>query len=207
MVQSDERNSEFLRSPLNRTARRIVRRQPLRLVLAMLLLLMLLMLQGCATVLQRSTAGKVDESPLPAEYFEPQALCINAWHGLLDEWVSATGGASGTIKLTHGRIASDRHSRLSRIFRRVWDAQDGGAESDWWSLAKQLEVATSEVIANDDLPGECGALTWLQPLLIESPWVMTDDVRKSLLASAPVDARKDSRVFSRWFLQEILTRE
>ena len=123
----------------------------MRMLYAMLIPLMM---QGCAELGQTSKSAnqELDESPLPADYFVPQQRCINSWQGLIDEWVAATGGFGESIEDTRARIRLDRDSRLSEIVRRVWTAQDDGMKNDWWSLARRLELSTSEVVGPARLP-------------------------------------------------------
>jgi len=92
---------------------------------------------------------------------------------MLVEWATATGGVQGTLDEIRNRTRSDQRSALSRIIHRVWSKQAQGGKSDWMSVAEQLDASIGEIVRDPPLPDECISVTWLQPLLIETPGVFS----------------------------------
>lgn len=161
--------------------------------------LLFLLVCGCANTSSPASGYQGDEIVIPTSYFSGQERCFLAWQELLDEWVAINGGMRHSVRETRLVIAEDEDSALSRLFRKVWLQLGGSTSVDARDVALAFEaVASEEVLAG------CGSIVWLQPLLVETPSVLTEEVLESLLEEAPKQAREDSRTFSRWLSYELL---
>lgn len=168
------------------------------------LICLALVVSGCVTTVSPGAMPSQAQRGLPADYFESQQGCFDAWAEILDSWVKTTGGVRGSLQETR-RITADGTSVLSRIMQRAWVLQARGGASDDRSIVLQFSEALEDV-APDAVPDECVTIVWLQPLLIERSEASTEGVEEELRAVAPPEALQDSRSFSNWLLMQMLTR-
>lgn len=152
----------------------------------------------------------VDDSPfeggsgagLSSDYFEPQRVCYGAWQGLVEEWMAGGRGMRMTLEETKRSIAEDSSSRLSEIVRDVWSRQAGERTLSRIKTGEFLASAAAEVV-----PKGCASIIWLRPALVETPGVFSEASEISLMATAPVDVRGDSRAFGQWLSYQLLIPE
>jgi hypothetical protein len=165
------------------------------------------LLVGCSIAGEKGERPQADVTQHLDDIFAVRQECIYAWQDMLGEWASATGGIEGTLAETRAGIRDDPNSKISRIVQRVWSKQAAGGGKDWMSVAEQLDSAIREVVTSPALPEECASLTWLQPLLVETPGVFSEGAKEKLLETAPSESREETRIFSKWLLYGILTAE
>jgi hypothetical protein len=121
-----------------------------------------------------SSCGSIStngDDVIQAEYFRQNAICINAWTSLMDEWKKNGGGLKDSIQETRRQISNDNTSVLSVLIRKSWEKQrdfDLLVRIGEWPVSADKLRKTSdsfeEVIGNQ-VPDECKSIIWLDPLL------------------------------------------
>jgi hypothetical protein len=160
-----------------------------------------LSLGGCAGPMNAIDLEKKEEM-LPADYFSSQQKCFDAWQEIVDEWTFNGGKILGTLDETRRVLRKDDKSRLSLLFKKVWEKQSPGIPYVEPSNKEISLIFNSSV--SDEVPEECGSIVWIQEVFAQADGALSSDDKNALIMVAPQSARADDRSFSRWLLYGLL---
>ena len=143
------------------------------------------------------------EKVLPADYFDLQQDCFNAWQGFVGDWVANGGRVYAGLDETRRLLDRDDKSKFAQLVRAVWELQSVGDENTRPSN-RELAIMFSASVG-DHVPQECGSIVWIQDNFTDVAGIISPSEKKTLLELAPADARDDERSFSRWLIYSLLT--
>lgn len=154
-----------------------------------------------------SSNEKVVPAGLPEDFGAIGRACGTLWGGMWDEWHANGGGVLTSLQATRGQVASDKKSKLSRIIRRIWDAQKerniGRYRSELWSWPisqsdhLRLMESSYPVLESEISNPDCRALVWLQSRILRDIYI-EDAGKHRKLPEAPANMEWKSPWMQQW---------